>query len=548
MNLLESALKRLGYTRAETIATPAAPPRVRTQQSTVSIQAGTPSPQIVNSGMGNYFEALRNSNDRTAIPQASVHVYPSLMRMTNGLNRKMIAAIGRYLVDNGGVPGYAVNLIANYSTPVMPQAQSGNPEWDRIAEDAYAEWCKQCDSTRRYTFEEMQRLICIAIDEDGDIGANITLKNDAPVLRLFETFQIGNAIGISDNEGVVVKKTDGELLGYDVLDSETSMFGNPKTRFITADQMILLHDVERYCNYRGFSPIRRGSNDIRDAADLKAFEKLRAKISSALAAVIQNTSMLEEDDWGNDTGTNGNLPDATLEGGGERNENPTPQEKKITLAELLGGDIPVISGELKQMATQVPGVNTVEFLSFLSGQFVMGLDLPPAFFLDEKLTGPNVRAVLGKVQRKFDVRKATMSKLVEFCWKRVIGWHIEKGLLPAQPNWWKIGFRFPQKLSIDLGDQASNDRQDVQAGQMSRRQRYGNSGLEWEREESQINTELDAILTQSSALAKKHDVPVELILSARGIGKGQIAQAKPDPEQDNEAAQPEKKSNTEKTP
>ncbi len=32
------------------------------------------------------------------------------------------------------------------------------------------------------------------------------------------------------------------------------------------------------------------------------------------------------------------------------------------------------------------------------------MGLPPAFFLDEKLTGPNQRAVNGKAQRKFDRR------------------------------------------------------------------------------------------------------------------------------------------------
>lgn len=46
-------------------------------------------------------------------------------------------------------------------------------------------------------------------------------------------------------------------------------------------------DPDRFACYRGFSPIRRPNNDIRDSADIKAFEELVAKIASDLAAVVE---------------------------------------------------------------------------------------------------------------------------------------------------------------------------------------------------------------------------------------------------------------------
>src|SRR3954471_17981524 len=79
---------------------------------------------------------------------------------------------------------------------------------------------------------------------------------------------------------------------------------------ISANEMLLLFDADRYSSYRGISPLRRGSNDIRDAQDIKAFEKLAVKIGSALAAVLETDGPVEEDVWGNDTGENGNAPPA----------------------------------------------------------------------------------------------------------------------------------------------------------------------------------------------------------------------------------------------
>jgi hypothetical protein len=480
------------------------PPRVRADSS---------EPAPVSNGMGNYFEALRESKDRSPLPFAAVHMRPQMLRLINGLNRKMLAAIARTLVDNGGTPAYAVKTIKNYSTPVLPQAASPDPVMNTLAEDYFADWSKRADYTRRFTFAEMQAIASIAVDTEGDIGANVTEKGGFPQVRFYDTFHIGKLTGLDLNDGAVIDR-DGVLLGYNVCDGPVETITGAAMKFIPADQLLLLRDVDRYDNYRGWSPFRMGSNDIRDKNDIKAFHKLREKVWSALAAVIQSNGPIEEDVWGDDTGTDGNAPASDA----------SPSAKKLSLAELLGGDIPVIDGELKQLITQSPGSDTVKFMDFLSGEFVQGLEIPPAFFLDEKLTGPNVRAVLGKMQRKFDQRKWMIAKFVEFCWVRVIGWAIDHGELPTFPFWWKIGFQFPTIISIDLGDQIANEREDVAVGQMTRQERFGNRGMDWQRQEDQISREDDYVLAQCKATATKHGVPLELILAKRGFTPQKVQQ------------------------
>ncbi len=78
-------------------------------------------------------------------------------------------------------------------------------------------------------------------------------------------------------------------------------------------------------------------NDVRDAKDIKGFEKLATKIGAALAAVIEGADVLEEDIWNNDNGD----PDGP-QPGNPPPADATPQEMHISKAQLLGGDIPVL--------------------------------------------------------------------------------------------------------------------------------------------------------------------------------------------------------------
>jgi len=475
----------------------------------------TPPPDTVNSGSGNYFEALRDSKDRTEIPYASVHLRPQIMRLMNGLNRKLLAAVGRYLVDNNGMVSYAVETIANYSTPVHPYSACSDEKAAKAYSDFFKNWANICDFTRRFTLDEMQRIACIAIDSDGDIGAALEIKNDFPFLRFFDTFHIGTLTGLDPKDGVD-SDAFGTVLGYNICDGDIASLTSTTNRYFSANQLFLLRDATRWDHYRGYSPIRRGSNDIRDNQDIKSFLKLQEKIRAAFGGVIQtNGGPLEEDEWGNDNG-----PDGVTT---KQNANPstTPQEKKIGLWEMLGGDFPTIEGQLKMLDTKLPGTGGIEFLEFLAGQFVAGLSIPPAYYLDEKLTGPNVRSVLGKAQKKFNNRIAVMSRFVEWLWRRIIAWGIATGQLPSTPDWWRISFQLPAISTIDLGDQLSNERADVLCGLMSEKERYGNRGRNSEHEEKQIVSEIRSKIRSAVEIQQEFaeaEIPIEIILTRMGFG------------------------------
>jgi capsid protein len=414
-----------------------------------------------------------------------------------------------------------VNSIANYSVPVIPRAQSPNNTWNKQADEWWGNWCERADLTGRFHFDTLQRLICKAVDTDGDMLIVPVLDSGFPQVQMLPTWRVASPEKNAEQfiEGVRVD-TRGVVIGYNLPERSGTI---RKDRELGINEAFLIYDPDLYESYRGISPLRRGMNDARDAQDVKAFEKLAVKIHSALAAVIENGT-IEENTWEDNTGENASAPDATQ------------FEKKLSLADLFGGDIPVLpDGQtFKPLNSDRPNTEFQGFIEFLVGHFVCGLDVPPAFFLDEKLTGPNLRAVIGKAQRKFDQRTAMMCRLVRWLWIRNTAWAIEAGELPANPGFDRVIFQKPSRLTIDAGRETAQEREDVMNGLMTRQNSYGNRGMDWQRETDQSFAEDDYIFTKAKTLADKHGVPVETILTRYGYSaaKTPVAGQPESPNQD----------------
>ncbi|HVU07847.1 MAG TPA: phage portal protein [Verrucomicrobiae bacterium] len=482
-----------------------------------------PGPRNINSGTMNYYEALSTSDDRSQIPLYSLAIRTAIQ----SFNRDRLAFLGRYLYDNDGTVGYAVDQIANYSAPIIPMACTKNAVTNKIYEDYFDDWCKRADYTGRFHFGMLQRIICKQVDTDGDVLATVNDKHGFPQVQLIEGWRVNSRLVANDNithvDGVRVD-LEGVVLGYYMVDAAnvigSTLIGTKAPSYLDAAQAFLLYDPDRFSSYRGITPIRRGMNDVRDAKDIKGFEKLATKIGAALAAVIEGADVLEEDVWENDTGNDsqpGNAPPADA----------TQQELKLSKAQLLGGDIPVLANgqKLNQLKNDRPGALVMELLDYLGGCFVSGLGVPPGFFLDKRFTGPTQRGINGKAQRKFDKRQEMLAHFVEWVWVRVIGWGIANDGLPSEPGWNKIEWQGPPKVSIDDGDDAASWREDVASGLMSRREHYANRSLNWQREVDQGFIEDDYIITKANQLAKKQNVPVTVILSRWGYQQ----QTKPAP-------------------
>lgn len=495
------------------------------------------------------YEALAVSADRTPISTIAVGPYfyaPAARFMfapSVSFQRNRLAAISRYLYDNFPTVGYNVDLISEFSTPVHPESRTEDASWNKEADEYFNDWAERADFSGRFTFWELEEIASKCIDLDGDCGFAMTMEAGFPQLQMVEGWRIG-VLQAFPNVDVIdgcVLDPQGRIISY-------ILQGDAVPEVVPANNFCLLWDPDRFHSYRGYSVLKRGANDARDRQDIKGFEKKATKVGSAIAGWIEGAP-IEPDVWADDSGkygddpANPNNPYAEL--GNNESESefgtgpqpPTQQQKQLSMMELLGGDIPVLpDGQTLKLGQNMrPSQNTLEMLDCLAGEFVAGLGLPPAFSLDSKLTGPNVRAVLGKAQKKFTRRSKQICKLAKWTRLRVLADAINRKKLPPRPGWERIKPRMPAQLIIDLGDAAANDREDVQAGQMTRQERWGKRGMNWDAQVDQTEHELEYIFEKAQKLSTKHNIPLATVLSSFGIeGPAQKGAGDDDEEEEEE--------------
>jgi hypothetical protein len=111
---------------------------------------------------------------------------------------------------------------------------------------------------------------------------------------------------------------------------------------------------------------------MRDGNDIKGFQKVLSKLSTALTLAIQGAP-LEENPWGSPPEPAGEQTPAE-----EETPESNERQRSFTVADLIAGDIPTVpeGHELKQVNTPSAPANNIEVTSYLSGCFVAGPGLP----------------------------------------------------------------------------------------------------------------------------------------------------------------------------
>lgn len=451
-------------------------------------QAATTGPSF----SGGFSEAAQESDSRSYIPWYSYQHGGG----SSESDRRMHAAVARYLVANYTQASYAVSTIARYSAPVYPQAGSVDDLWNSEFQDMFESWAKICDYSGRFDLWRMQLTASQLIDTDGMVAFWARIKDGIPKLSMIEEWQISTPANKRKDplcvDGVQWS-SDGVVAGYWV-----DMLGSHM--FVPASEVIILCHPTRYTNNREDTPMRQGVNDLRDAHDIKGYEKRGVKMTSAHSLIYkQNPDSAEGNGW-KTTQTAGQKADGVA----TANVLPGAQKTISTLDDIV------------QLKSDRPGQQVMEFLAKLVGDFVQSLQIPPAFFLDEKLTGPNTRGVIGKAQRRFDERQDLFCNLLDWLWPRVIANRAVVGGAKSFPaGWEKIAYIFPPKATIDAGRDAMNEREDVANLLMSRRNSFGNRGMDWRPEIAQSIRERKIIIQQAKEAAQELGVSVELFLGSK---------------------------------
>jgi capsid protein len=120
------------------------------------------------------------------------------------------------------------------------------------------------------------------------------------------------------------------------------------------------------------------------------------------------------------------------------------------------------------------------------------------------LGGPAVRLVVAKAERRFNQRQAILiNRFLLPTWGFVIGNAIKNGDLPDNPQWQKVSWHTPKKVTIDAGREAQQNREDIELGLKSASEDYAERGADFK--EQLIRRANDFRLIKE--IAAKYDVP-----------------------------------------
>lgn len=411
--------------------------------------------------------------------------------------------MGRYLYSNDGIVKGAIDDLARYSFPLVPQAVTDNAEWNFKAEAYFNDWASNADLKGRMHFYDLQRLASICLDRDGDVGLLHVDTAEGVKLQIIEADLIQDQ---PKNTGKydqgVAYDAQGRAVAYSVLQDNDRQ---DEYRIIPATQMCLLFDPERADQQRGISSIAHAVAHIRDKKEILAYEKMGVKNLSTFSAVLQS----EFDEPDEDAFGLAEVDSLDAKG----------QPTEVTVSQMQSGEIPVLrKGEtLTAFQGNRPSSTFQGFLEFLVREFAVGLGMPYEFIWNpQSLTGPSQRFIMGKAQRKFEERQRLFGNFVKKTWMQVIAEGVEVGELSAQNGWQKCKLQAPARLTIDIGREAREEREDVTAGLMSLSQHFGQRGLDWQGEVDQQTKEFSYIMERSKEIADKYDIPIDVALNRLG--------------------------------
>ena len=393
-------------------------------------------------------------------------------------DRTMLLKLARYLCSNVGLVRGAISDLARYSvgTGIVPQAATQDEAWNEAAENFFSQWSLAPDVTGKHTFGEIQRLVCEAIDRDGEA---FVLKVRGGRLQIVESHRVGDATFPAQKDpsffdGVFFDK-NGRPTKYRIATGSSEQMvvrGQARVETVDVDAESVLHVGEpfRPDEIRHVTKLAPVINNMRALQEVIAFERLAAKLNSALALAIESP---------HDVASGGFL------GAASRLQYEGGPSQELTFEEMIGGGaIPRLKPGEKLLVHKAdrPADSTMRLLQFLIRDLAACLGLPYEFIWDASALGGAVqRFVLAKAGRRFEQRqKLIVQKLCQPVWEYVIGSAIAEGRLPESAEFARVRWQGPANITVDSGRDAAQDREDLKLGLTTLGELYSSRGEHWQ--------------------------------------------------------------------
>lgn len=376
------------------------------------------------------------------------------------------------------------------------QAQTGNPETNKLYEDYWKEWEKNCDITKRYPFRHLVQLAHIGMRRDGDAGFALVSMGSDLKLQSIESDRIGDpnqfrkAAKQEENYiGGVTINDFGQPVSYRIYKRTLhGQYKDPKE--IPAQNFIHYIDPMRVDQYRGITAFETAIPHAKDVYELYKMEKLAVKWGSSHAGVITK----------NDHGPDKWSTKASHPSGEKKMDKIEPGK----IVRLQPGD------DISMFQTQSrPSPTFNGFVTTLIREMANGLNLPFAFVWDmSAFGGATARLEVQQAQRAFKRHQDLLTEQVLDPIKdAVLSRGIAMGEIPAVNGFKRGKWQFNSQITADLGHEVQATIGMMDAGLKTHDSAFGEMGLDFEEETEKIARELAHLQT----LAEKYGIPMSLI-------------------------------------
>lgn len=436
--------------------------------------------------------------------------------------RDILMSQARHLAINSGEIRGLLRTMGVFSvgTGLRPQSQVENENIAKEYDEYFDWWAQSADNFSNASFWEIQRIVCNAIDRDGDIGI-AWVKGGK--LQLFESQQIADNGKLQNVFDGVEYDASGRTIAYRTTVSDRLTQSQVERRHL-ASLFALVFSPERVGQSRGVSALSHGINDAIDFSELMGFAKLGLKQREAIGFVIQN-----EDGVADPLSD----PTATFRGdafgiSGEEKPAPTEEDLQFNFDLIKPGCVPRLrpNEKVEMLADSRPSNSFAEFTDTLLARISAGMGIPLEIVWPSKRspTGPAMRSILARAQTTFDTRANLIEDLL--C-RKVWGWVISQGILDGTlkdtQGWQDAKWSRPPKLSIDAGRDAQASIAELLAGTTTLEGDAELRGQNWQAIRKQREVEADDLITRAKILAEKHDIDLKTAMGLLTDTKAAIA-------------------------
>lgn len=375
-------------------------------------------------------------------------------KLVSGYARNELMRKALWCFGNTGIGRRCTSGVAGIIGCQIPRPNTGDDAWNAEAWRLFTRRMmspKAFDVAGKWNWITMQVGMNTSRLRDGDILVVLSETSTGQArFAFYEGGQIKNPPEAEGrwNDGV---KTDrmGRHIAYGVTE-----YGTDDVKVLNARDCLLFADYERRGQVRGISALQHAVNNILDKVETQSDTKTAIKIASLFG--IYEKEGVQKTSWGPALGggfEGDEIGDACDVGEGEKPERTTKENVERVLGAGYVAKVPN-GGDIGVLHDDRPGPNQKTFWDEVIRDISWGIGLSPAVLWDiSALTGPAVRYSLNEVEGWCGMQRKLIRSILHVMYVYFVAKEMKVGNLgmPQDPEWWKVEWTCPAKLSIDSG-------------------------------------------------------------------------------------------------